>query len=77
MKIKLSDHQVETAGVTCLDRLHLDLRVELTQHSLEPYLDEEDYVALLRVLVSIEVIMGQLMHPDLYFQWKVDNGVDL
>lgn len=77
MKIKLSDHQVETAGVTCLDRLHLDLRTELTQHSLEPFLEQEDYVAMLRVVVSIEVIMKELMQPDFYFQWKVENGVNL
>ena len=77
MKIKLSDHQMETAGVTCLDRLHTDLIEELMQHRLVPYLEDEDYVAMLRVVISVEVILKELMHPDHYFQWKREFGVDL
>jgi|TARA_R110000782_G_scaffold51390_2_gene110788 hypothetical protein len=77
MKIKLTDYQMETAGVTCLDRLHTDLKEELVQHSMIPYLEDEDYVAMLRVVVSIEVILKELMHPDHYFQWKREFGVDL
>lgn len=77
MKIKLSDHQMETAGVTCLDRLHTDLIEELMQHRLVPYLEDEDYVAMLRVVISVEVILEELMHPDHYFQWKREFGVDL
>ena len=77
MKINLTDHQLETAGVTCLDRLHKDLKLELARHKLAPYLDDEDHVAMLRVVVSVEVIMQELMNADFYFQWKVENGVDL
>ena len=77
MKIKLTDRQMETAGVTCLDRLHTDLIEELMQHRLVPYLEDEDYVAMLRVVVSVEVILKELMHPDHYFQWKREFGVDL
>ena len=77
MKIKLNEVQVEQAGVTCLDQLHADIKAELTQHSIESYLDAEDYVAMLRTVVSIEVIMKELMHPDIYFMWKLENGVNL
>lgn len=77
MKLKLNEGQVEQVGVTCLDQLHSDLKAELTKHSIESYLDTEDYVAMLRTVVSIEVIMKELMQSDLYFIWKLENGVDL
>ena len=77
MRLKLNEVQVEQVGVTCLDQLHADIKAELTQHSIESYLDAEDYVAMLRTVVSIEVIMKELMHPDIYFIWKLENGVNL
>ncbi len=77
MKIKLNEVQVEQVGVTCLDQLHADIKAELVQHEIESYLDAEDYVAMLRTVVSIEVIMKELMHPDIYFMWKLENGVNL
>ena len=77
MKLKLNEVQVEQVGVTCLDVLHADIKAELTQHSIESYLDAEDYVAMLRTVVSIEVIMKELMNPDMYFIWKLENGVNL
>jgi len=77
MKLKLDAVQVEQVGVTCLDQLHFDLKLELLQHEAEPYLDDEDYVAMLRTVVSIEVIMKELMHEDMYFIWKLENGVNL
>jgi len=77
MNLKLDAVQVEQVGVTCLDLLHADIKAELVQHEMEPYLDAEDYVAMLRTVVSIEVIMKELMHPDLYFVWKLENGVNL
>jgi len=77
MKLKLNEVQVEQVGVTCLDQLHFDLKCELIQHEAEPYLDDEDYVAMLRTVVSIEVIMKELMHEDIYFIWKLENGINL
>ena len=77
MKLKLNEAQVEQVGVTCLDQLHSDLKKELAQHSIESYLDAEDRVAMLHTVVSIEVIMKELMHTDIYSVWKLENGVDL
>ena len=77
MKLKLNEAQVEQVGVTCLDQLHSDIKEELAQHSIKPYLDDEDRVAMLRTVVSIEVIMKEIMHPYLYPSWKLENGVDL
>ena len=77
MKLKLDAVQVEQVGVTCLDRLHSDLKLELVQHDAEPYLDTEDYAIMLRTVVSIEVIMKELMQEDIYFIWKLENGINL
>ena len=77
MKLKLNEVQVEQVGVTCLDVLHADIKAELVQHSIESYLDAEDYVAMLRTIVSIEVVMKEMMNPDVYYIWKEQYGVNL
>jgi hypothetical protein len=78
MKLKLSEVQIEQVGVTCLDRLHNDLTSELIENAtMGSYLHPEDIQAMQRVVVSIEVIMQELMHPDVYLVWKLETGVDL
>ena len=77
MKLKLDEVQVEQVGVMCLTQLHQDIKEELTVNSIVPCLDDEDYVAMLRVLVSIEVILQELMQPNTYYLWKLEKGVDL
>jgi hypothetical protein len=78
MKLKLSALQVEQVGVTCLDRLHSDLTSELIENAtMGSYLEPEDIQAMQRVVVSIEVIMQELMHPDIYLTWKLETGVEL
>jgi hypothetical protein len=78
MKLKLSEVQVEQVGVTCLDRLHNDLTSELIENAtMGSNLDPEEIQAMQRVVVSIEVIMQELMHPDIYLMWKLETGVEL
>ena len=77
MQLELNLVQVEQVGVKCLELLHTDIKEELVQHEIEPYLDAEDYVAMLRTIVSIEVLLKDLMQPTAYFIWKLENGVNL
>jgi len=77
MKLKLSDVQVEQVGVTCLDQLHFDLKQEIYANDLDPYLDSDDLVAMIRTVISVEVIMQELMHPTVYELWKRENGIEL
>jgi len=77
MKLKLNDVQMEQITVTCLDQLHHDLKAELTSHEIDPYLDAEDAVDVTRSIIAIEIIMKDLMFVDFYYQWKLENGVEL
>tara|TARA_R110002126_G_scaffold150036_3_gene296097 strand:- start:125 stop:364 length:240 start_codon:yes stop_codon:yes gene_type:complete len=79
MKLKLSEVQVEQVGVTCLDKLHHDIGLELVENAINggSGLEPDEVQAMLRILVSIEVVMKELMHPDIYFVWKLESGVDL
>lgn len=77
MKLKLTDVQMEQITVTYLDQLHYDLKAELTTNDMEPYLEADEVVDLTRSIIAIEIIMRDLMFADYYYQWKVENGVEL
>jgi hypothetical protein len=77
MKLKLKPCQMEQITVTHLDQIHFELKSELLQNDIEPYLDYEDLAEVIRSIIAIEVVMRDLMFEDAYFIWKSENGVEL
>jgi len=77
MKLKITDVQMEQITVTYLDQVHHDLKEELIANGMDPYLDADEVVNLTRSIIAIEVIMRDLMYSDYYYQWKLENGVEL
>jgi len=77
MKLKLTDVQMEQITVTYLDQVHHDLKCELEANDIEPYLDYQDLAEVTRSIIAIEIIMKDLMFADFYYQWKLENGVEL
>jgi len=77
MKLKLKPCQVEQVAVTYLDQMHHELKNELVANDIDPYLDSTGVVDVTRSIIAIEVIMRELMFEDVYFIWKLENGVEL
>tara|TARA_R100000935_G_C2689797_1_gene106038 strand:+ start:87 stop:323 length:237 start_codon:yes stop_codon:yes gene_type:complete len=78
MKLKMTEAQIEKVTVACLDSLHYDFKKELAALDVEATIFEAEEIAqLTRSIIAIEIIMKDLMYPDFYYNWKIENGVEL
>ena len=77
MKLKLKTSQMEQVTVTHLDKVHYELKSELSANDIEPHLDFEGMSEVIRSIIAIEVVMRDLMFEDAYYIWKSENGVEL
>lgn len=75
--VKLKPCQMEQVTVTYLEQLHADIGEELEQHTLEPFLQEEDFFDLIHTMSAIEVVMKELVFEPDYYEWKAKYGLDL
>jgi len=77
MKLNLKACQMEQITVTYLEQMHHDLKCELQVHDVDPYLELDDLADVIRSVIAIEIVMKELMFEDAYYQWKLENGVEL
>ena len=75
--IKLNPCQMEQVTVTYLEQLHADISEELEQHSLEAFLQDEDFFELVHTMSAIEVVMKELLFAPDYYEWKAKYGLDM